>query len=79
MGTVAQFPKPQACHVCEHKYAGAVCPICKTERPAYAALKAITARERTGVQAITKELPACRYYERALCDCGLRGLCIPAA
>lgn len=39
-------PKPQACHECGHAYVGAVCPICKEERPAYAALKKIT-RERT--------------------------------
>lgn len=32
-------PMPQPCHACEHKYAGAVCPICKEERPAYTALK----------------------------------------
>lgn len=38
-------PKPQVCHACGHAYAGAVCPICKEERPAYVALKKITERK----------------------------------
>lgn len=32
-------PIPQACHQCGHHYAGAICPVCKEERPAYTALK----------------------------------------
>jgi hypothetical protein len=45
----------------------------------YTALKAITARARAGVQPITKPLPPCRYRPKALCDCGLRGLCLEPA
>lgn len=33
--------KPVACHSCTHLYFGAVCPICKEERPAYTALKSM--------------------------------------
>jgi len=32
-------PIPQLCHNCGHAYAGAICPLCKEERPAYTALK----------------------------------------
>lgn len=34
-----QPPKRIACHACDHPYAGAVCPLCKEERPVYTALK----------------------------------------
>lgn len=40
----ADAPKPQACHACTYPYAGVSCPICKEERPAYAALKAASRR-----------------------------------
>lgn len=40
------LPQPQACHQCTHLYVGAVCPVCKTERPAYTALKNMTAYRR---------------------------------
>jgi hypothetical protein len=39
------FPKPQPCHACEHKFVGAVCPTCKTERPSFTALKNITSKQ----------------------------------
>lgn len=39
----AKPPEPQPCHECGTKYAGIACPICKTERPAWVALKNITA------------------------------------
>lgn len=39
-------PKPQACHNCEHPYAGVACPICKEERPAYQALRKIHREEQ---------------------------------
>ncbi|HEX8106734.1 MAG TPA: hypothetical protein VF516_03350 [Kofleriaceae bacterium] len=32
-------PIPQPCHECGHHYAGISCQICKTERPAWTALK----------------------------------------
>lgn len=60
----------QPCHSCEMKYAGAVCPACKTERPAYTALKAMTAR---------LPLTECSYYHGQPCNCGGRGVCLPAA
>lgn len=63
-------PEPQPCHACETKYAGAVCPICKTERPAYTALKAMSAR---------LPLTECSYYHGQPCNCGGRGACLPAA
>jgi hypothetical protein len=53
-----------------------MCPICKEERPAYTALKAMSAKP--GVQPVSV-LPACRYYPKALCDCELRGTCLDAA
>lgn len=40
------LPQPVACHHCTHLYAGAVCPICKEERPAYTALKKLSERQR---------------------------------
>jgi len=72
-----KFPEPQPCHACGCKFARAVCPLCKEERPLYTALKKQTARER-GVQPI-KELPACLHNPKALCDCGLMGNCLPDA
>lgn len=39
-------PVPQPCHNCEHPYAGIACPLCKEERPAYTALKKITAQAK---------------------------------
>jgi hypothetical protein len=79
VSNVAQFPKPVKCSNCEHAFVGTVCPLCKEERPSYTALKNITARARAGVQPITKPLPPCRYRLAALCDCGLRGLCLEPA
>ena len=72
------FPKPVACHGCRIEYAGIKCPRCKEERPLWAALKNITARERAA-QPLSFPLPACRYYPPSICDCGQRGLCVPAA
>jgi hypothetical protein len=40
-------PIPQPCHVCEHPYAGTVCPICKEERPAYTAVKKMTEKHES--------------------------------
>lgn len=36
------LPQPVPCHSCTHPYLGAVCPICKEERPTYTALKAMS-------------------------------------
>ncbi len=68
--TPSAAPKPQPCHACETKYAGAVCPTCKEERPAYTALKAMSAR---------LPLTDCHYYHGQQCNCGGRGVCLPAA
>lgn len=35
--------QPQACHHCEHIFAGPVCPACNTERPAFVAMKRMAA------------------------------------
>ena len=64
-------PIPQPCHACGHHYAGAVCPICKTDRPAFTAIKAMSARA-----AAPAALPPCRYEPKALCGCDLRGECL---
>jgi hypothetical protein len=72
------FPKPQPCHACEHKFVGAVCPTCKTERPSFTALKNMTAREHRGVQPV-RSPAACKYYPDSLCGCGQRGTCLEAA
>lgn len=72
------LPQAQPCHQCEHRYAGSVCPICKTERPAYTALKRITARAHHGVAAL-REPTACRYFPNAICGCGQTGTCLDAA
>lgn len=81
--TLLRFPKPpQAvpCHNCTHPYAGAVCPLCKEERPAYTALKNMErSAPPTGVQPIASPLPACKYEPKALCDCQGRGLCLDVA
>lgn len=68
-------PAPQACHNCNAMYAGIACPICKEERPAYAALKRITARENEQ----RAPYPPCRYQPASLCSCGQRGLCLEPA
>jgi hypothetical protein len=47
---VLDFPRPQPCHHCDQPYVGAICPICKEERPAYTALKRITAKAHHGVR-----------------------------
>lgn len=39
-----QPPKRVPCHNCDHPYAGSHCPLCKTERPAYTAIKNISRR-----------------------------------
>lgn len=40
-----QLPQPQPCHNCSHSYAGAICPICKEERPSYSMLKKLAKEE----------------------------------
>lgn len=65
-------PIPQPCHECGTKYAGIQCPTCKTERPAWTAIKAMTATRAA-------PLPPCRYEPKALCGCAGRGLCLEAA
>lgn len=64
------FPLEVPCHACTHKYAGAVCPICKEERPVYTALKAAKK------PVLPEPLPPCRYSPAALCGCGSRGECL---
>jgi hypothetical protein len=71
-------PRPQPCHACGHPFAGAVCPLCKEDRPAYTALKRLSERA-PGEQPVPQPLPPCRYAPKALCNCGGRGLCLPAA
>jgi hypothetical protein len=78
VSAVVKFPTPQACHHCEHKYAGAVCPICKEERPAYTALKRISQRAHHGVQPL-RDAKACRYFPKTICGCDGRFTCLPAA
>lgn len=67
-------PKPTRCHQCGTVAAETVCHTCKTERPAYAALKAISEKFRR-----VAGLPACIHYPNALCGCGERGECLEAA
>jgi len=67
MSTQAQ---PQPCHACDAQYVGSHCPTCGAERPAYTALKNITAR---------LPLTECHYYHGQPCNCGGRGVCLPAA
>lgn len=38
-------PKPQACTFCDNVFAGAVCNLCKEERPSYTALKSMSAKK----------------------------------
>lgn len=71
-------PMPVSCHNCEHKFAGAVCPVCKEERPAYTALKRITAKTHRGVQPL-RDPKACKYDHKTLCGCEGRGHCLEAA
>jgi hypothetical protein len=78
MSRVAQFPIPQSCHACDNKFAGSVCPLCKTERPTYTAMKRITARAHHGVQPL-RNPNACRYFTNAICGCGGRGTCLDVA
>jgi hypothetical protein len=78
MNNVAQFPRPQPCHHCDQPYAGAVCPICKEERPAFTALKRITAKAHHGVAPL-REASRCHYFPDSICGCGGRGTCLPAA
>lgn len=73
-----EMPVPQACHQCGNHYAGAICQICKAERPAFTALKNIAARE-SGAQPLRDPLPPCKYAPGALCDCEERGLCLEPA
>jgi hypothetical protein len=39
------LPQPTVCHHCGHVAAVCVCPLCGTERPAYTALKNMTAKQ----------------------------------
>ena len=76
--TLDRQPEPQACHSCGHKYVGAICNVCKEERPAYTALKRMSQRKREGVQPVS-EPQACRYYPKSICGCEGRGTCLEAA
>jgi hypothetical protein len=71
-------PVPQKCHACENVFAGAVCPICKAERPAYTAMKRITALAHHGVQPL-RDPKFCRYFPAQICGCGGTGNCLEAA
>lgn len=71
-------PQPTTCQACGARGAEFICHCCSTERPAYTALKNMTARVR-GLQPVKQTLPPCRYEPSALCDCGQRGTCLPAA
>jgi hypothetical protein len=51
-------PVPQPCHKCEAVYAGSHCPLCKEERPAFTALKNITAQQHKPVVDLAAELRA---------------------
>lgn len=75
---IAARPMPVACHACENKFAGAVCPICKTERAAYTALKRITAKAHHGVAPL-RDPQACQYDPKTICGCNHRGFCLEAA
>lgn len=72
------IPAATPCHECGTEYSGITCPTCKEDRPAIAALKNITARERAAAPVVAG-LPACRYFPKALCACGQRGTCLSAA
>lgn len=61
---------PQKCHACEVIFAGTNCPGCGAERPAFTALKKISAEASA---------PRCRIYITKRCDCGQRALCLEAA
>lgn len=83
MTSITQMtPAPTMCHACGVFAVAVVCPNCSIERPAYAAMKNITAKERAarerGAQPLSFPLPPCSYYPNSLCDCGLRGCCVPA-
>ena len=84
MTTIVQLePRPTNCHECGKSAAEPICSGCGAERPAFTAVKNITAQAREArardVQPLSFPLPACRYYPKSLCDCGLRGCCVPAA
>ena len=66
-----EAPVPQPCHACGVKYAGIACPTCKEERPAWIAVKNMTAARHAPAP-----LPICRYEPKALCGCDLRGECL---
>lgn len=78
MSHVAELPRPVPCLFCDQPYVGAICPICKEERPTYTALKRMTAKSHHGVAPL-RDPQFCRYFTKALCDCGGRGLCIGEA
>ena len=71
-------PIPQACHNCGHQYAGAVCNVCKEERPAYTMLKRATQRASIGAQPL-RDPQACPYFPKSICGCKGRGTCLEAA
>lgn len=74
-GYASVTPVPFPCHSCGHQYAGTSCPVCKVDRPAFTALKRITAAAAAPAAQVAP-LPPCRYEPRALCGCGLAGLCL---
>jgi hypothetical protein len=65
-------PRETQCHKCYRIAAEAICSLCNTERPAYTALKAISAK----LGPITA---TCRYYPKDRCECGERGECLSVA
>lgn len=72
----APTPQPTRCHACGATGAEAVCHCCATERPAYTALKNITAKAKAARPVPT--YPPCRYAPASLCGCGERGICLEA-
>lgn len=78
MNNIAEFPKPVKCHNCEHSYVGTVCALCGEERPAYTAMKRITARAHHGIEPL-RNPDACIYFPNSLCGCGGRGTCLEVA
>lgn len=70
--------RPVQCHNCEHAYVGTVCNLCGAERPAYTALKNMTARQRAGVQPLN-DPKFCKYDPKTICGCDGRGHCLEAA
>lgn len=80
MSRVAQFPRPQKCSVngCENVFTGSVCNLCKEERPAFTALKRITAKAHHGVPAL-RDPQACKYFPKSICGCDGRYTCLESA